>query len=76
MSTLAHIGGVVVGYATQQGVDVGGQIELPQTKDDFVKLGSAILVQAIIFGISKLFKWISKKNETPIVEPAPSAPQS
>jgi len=75
MNLPQHIASVGLGFLTTAQV-VSDQVpELPKSKGEFIALASAVIVQSLIYGVTKLFKWISTKNETPVT-PAPPAPQA
>ncbi|ARS39858.1 hypothetical protein CA265_09430 [Sphingobacteriaceae bacterium GW460-11-11-14-LB5] len=76
MNLPQHIASVGLGFVTTAQV-VSDQVpELPKSKGEFIALASAVLVQTLIYGVSKFFKWISAKNDKPQTPSAPLAPQA
>lgn len=76
MNIAQHAGSALIGFVTTTQV-LDTQTELPKNKSELIGLASAVLVQTLIYGVTKFFKWISSKNETPTIPPsAPLAPTS
>lgn len=75
MTAFQHIGSTLVGFVTTAQV-VETTTDLPKSKSELVALASAVLVQTLIYGVSKFFKWISAKNDKPQTPSAPLAPQA
>lgn len=73
MNAIQHLGSTAVGFVTANEV-VQTSTQLPTTKGEVIALVSAVVVQSLIYGVSKLFKWLSSKNKKPeISEPATPA---
>ena len=60
MTIYEHVGSAVAGFTSA--MVIPETVQIPQTKTEIVALFSAVIVQSLIYGVSKLFGWLKKKS--------------
>lgn len=62
MNAFQHVGSTAIGFVTSASV-VEQTTQLPASKGEIIALISAVVVQSVIYGITKLFSWLKKKTD-------------